>query len=211
MIMKSNYFLCLFLLLNFAGACARFRPLSPSIDVTTDKQAKVSLWDEKTEKAQELGTTPFQSSYKELFEKSGDHEWISLIVSAPGYVSENIIVPRSQTSALNIKMKLQPIEWWNDTSRAQPSHVINQMGKNLQRIYIIIRQGKLEEAQTIVERLIAEYPLAPFLLDLKGSIQVLKGQKNEAISSYERSLQISSDNPETINILNDLKNEGSRQ
>ena len=106
MMMKSNYFLFLFLLLNFTSACARFRPLNSSINVTTDKQAKVSLWEEKTEKAQELGTTPFQSSYKELFEKSGDAEWISLIVSAPGFVSENIIVPRAQASALNIQIKL---------------------------------------------------------------------------------------------------------
>jgi hypothetical protein len=39
--------------------------------VTTDNQAKASLWDEKTEKTHELGPTPFQASYKELFEKIG--------------------------------------------------------------------------------------------------------------------------------------------
>jgi predicted negative regulator of RcsB-dependent stress response len=80
----------------------------------------------------------------------------------------------------------------------------------IQKIYSHIRQSQLEEALGLTEKLIAEYPHASFFLDLKGSIQVLQGKKTEAISSYERSLQISSDNPETMSILSDLKKEGVR-
>lgn len=205
--MKIKYITQLCLLALVTVSCARFKPTTSVINIATDKPAKVSVWDYKSEKNVELGTTPFEAKFIDLQKKTDQDEWIYLVVTAPGYVTENIIVPANQRANLDIKLKLNAIEWWNDTSKTLPSHVINQIGKQIQRTYINIRQGKLDEALATVERIIAEYPQAPFLLDLKGSILVLQGKNNEAISSYERSLQISSDNPDTVKILNDLKKE----
>lgn len=205
--MKIKHLTSLCLLALVTASCARFKPTTSVINIVTDKPAKVSVWDYKSEKNEELGATPFEAKFIDLQKKTEQDEWIYLVITAPGYVTENIIVPANQRANLDIKLKLNAIEWWNDTSKTLPSHVINQIGKQIQRTYINIRQGKLDEALATVERIIAEYPQAPFLLDLKGSILVLQGKNNEAISSYERSLQISSDNPDTVKILNDLKKE----
>ncbi len=205
--MKIKHLTSLCLLALVTASCARFKPTTSVINIVTDKPAKVSVWDYKSEKNEELGATPFEAKFIDLQKKTEQDEWIYLVITAPGYVTENIIVPANQRANLDIKLKLSAIEWWNDTSKALPSHVINQIGKQIQKTYINIRQGKLDEALSSVERIISEYPQAPFLLDLKGSILVLQGKINEAISSYERSLQISSDNPDTVKILNDLKKE----
>lgn len=205
--MKINHLISLCLLALVTTSCARFKPTTSSINIVTDKPAKVSVWDYKSDKNEELGATPFEAKFIDLQKKTEQDEWIYLVITAPGYVTENIIIPANQRANLDIKLKLNPIEWWNDSSKSLPSYVINQIGKQIQKTYINIRQGKLDEALSTVERIIVEYPQAPFLLDLKGSILVLQGKTSDAISSYERSLQISSDNPDTLKILNDLKKE----
>ncbi len=207
--MKIKHFKTFCLLALTTVSCARFRPTTSDINITTDSPAKVSVWDHKSEKNVEVGATPFSAKFVDLQKKTDHQDWIFLIISSPGHVTENVIIPANQKANLNLKLKLQPIEWWNDSSKLLPSHVINQIGKQIQKIYINLRQGKLDEALALAEKIISEYPHAPFLLDLKGSIQVLQGKINDAISSYERSIQISSDNPETVKILNDLKKDGA--
>jgi len=205
--MKIKHLESLCLLALVLAGCARFKPTTSVINIVTDKPAKVNVWDYKSEKNEELGATPFQATFVDLQKKTEQDKWIYLMIKAPGYVSENIIIPGNQRANLDIKLKLLPIELWNDASNSLPSHVINKIGKQIQRTYINIRQGKLEDALSSIERMISEYPQAPFLLDLKGSILLLQGKINDAISSYERSLQISSDNPDTVKMLNDLKKE----
>ena len=203
--MKIKYITLVCLMALAISSCTHFKPSSSVINIVTDKPAKINVWDYKSEKNKELGATPFEAKFVDLQKETEQDEWIYLVVSAPGYATENIIVPANQKANLGIKLKLQPIEWWNDSSKSLPSVVINQIGQQIQRTYINIRQGKLDEALSAVEKIIAEYPQAPFLLDLKGSILVLQGKSNDAISSYERSLQISSDNPDTVKTLNELK------
>lgn len=207
--MKIHYILVTYLVLLTTISCSQlfpyFKPTTAEISISTDKNAIVGYWDSTHEKVEELGPTPFKMGLKDLREKTGHSEWIQVVVQAPGYAAENIILLSNQSTAMDLKIKLKPIEWWNDSTKAMSSHVINQIGKIIQKIYINIRQGKLDEALEMTEKLIHEYPHASFLLDIKGSIQVLQGHKAEAISSFERSLQLSSDNPETISILKDLK------
>lgn len=207
--MKILYILATYFVLATTVSCSQlfpyFKPTTAEISISTYKNATVGYWDSTDEKVEDLGPTPFKMSLKDLREKTGQSEWIQVVVQAPGYVAENFILSANQTNAVDLKIKLKPIEWWNDTTKSMSSHVINQIGKIIQKIYINIRQGKLDEALEMTEKLIVEYPQASFLLDIKGSIQVLQGNKAEAISSFERSLQLSSDNPETISILKDLK------
>jgi hypothetical protein len=189
-------------------SCARLRPLKNSITITTDKPAQISLWDDKADRFQDLGPTPFHMELNQIRPMIDQSEWIYFVVRSPGFVMENILLAAKQKLAVDIKLKLRPIEWWNDPSNTLPSHIVNQMGRQIQKVYLNIRQGKLDDALSSIEQLILEYPSAAFFHDLKGTILLLLGKKKEAASSYQRSLQISSDNIETIKILNDLKLEG---
>ncbi len=206
--MKFIYPLAFTVLLLVFQSCAHFGPLKNDITITTNKPAQVSLVDYKRDTFIDLGPTPFKMEMSKIKEMTDQSEWLYLIVKSPGFVSENILLPVNQKLSVDVKLKLQPIEWWNDPSGALPSHIVNQMGRQIQKIYLNIRQGKLDDALTSIEQLILEYPMAAFFHDLKGSILLLLGKKKEAASSYQRSLQISSDNIETIKILNDLKLEG---
>ena len=204
--MKNKYILILSQI--FLMSCA-LTPNKYELNLTTSKPAKVSLVNSKKEAIEELGQTPLSLSFKQLNDLNENSEWINLIVSAPGYATENIVISSRARTSMDMKIKLQSIEWWNDPSSNLPSKVVNQIGKNIQKVYQLIRQSKLDEAYLSVDKLTSQYPQAAFFHDLKGSILLLQGKKNEAISSYERSIQISSDNPETIQILKDIKTQGN--
>ncbi len=208
--MKTFNTVFAFLLLASLFSCARIRPIESDLSIQSDKVAKVSLKGPESDELIELGSTPLKLSIQELHDKNKNADWIMLVISAPGHAVEHIILPADASTKINLDLKLKPIEWWNDPSKVVPSQVVNHVGKFIQKIYSHIRQSQLEEALGLCEKLISEFPHTSFLLDLKGSIQVLQGKKAEAISSYERSLQISSDNPETMSILSDLKKEGVR-
>ena len=184
-------------------------PKKHELNLTTSKPAKVLIVNSKKQNTEELGQTPVKISLNRLNELSENNEWIHLLVSSPGHVTENIVVNSQARTSIDMDIKLQSIEWWNDPQSQLPSQIANQIGKNIQKVYQLIRQSKLEDAFSSVEKLISQYPQAAFFHDLKGSILVLQGKKKEAISSYERSLQISSDNPETLEILSDLKKRGN--
>lgn len=184
-------------------------PNRQELNLTTSKPAQVSLVNAKRENIEVLGQTPITIRFRQLNELNDNGEWIYLIVSSQGYVTENIVLNSRARTSMDMKIKLQSVEWWNDPSSTLPSQVVNQIGKNIQKVYQLIRQSKLEDAYMSVEKLISQYPQAAFFHDLKGSILLLQGKRNEAISSYERSLQISSDNPETVKILNDIRKQGN--
>jgi tetratricopeptide (TPR) repeat protein len=176
------------------------------LHISTTHPASVKIWDQVADKFVELGTTPLQVSQADLKDKSQNADWIYLDISAPGYVPEHIVLPREAASSQKIRISLKQVEWWNDPSRGLGSRIVQQVGVNFQKIYRSIRQGKFDDALTQVESVIKEYPQTSILYDIRGSIYVLKGSMDSAISSYERSLQLSSDNPETSKILEQLKN-----
>ena len=158
-------------------SCARVGPLKNGITITADKPAQISLWDDKADKFQDLGPAPFHMELNQIRPMIDQSEWIYFVVKSPGFVTENILLSAKQKLAVDIKLKLQPIEWWNDPSSALPSHIVNQMGREIQKVYLNIRQGKLDDALTSIEQLILEYPLAAFFHDLKGTILLLLGKK----------------------------------
>lgn len=203
--MKQIFFAIMSILLMNCS----INPKKHELNLTTSKPAKVLIVNSKKQNTEELGQTPVKISLNRLNELSENNEWIHLLVSSPGHVTENIVVNSQARTSIDMDIKLQSIEWWNDPQSQLPSQIANQIGKNIQKVYQLIRQSKLEDAFSSVEKLISQYPQAAFFHDLKGSILVLQGKKKEAISSYERSLQISSDNPETLEILSDLKKRGN--
>lgn len=202
-----NYKNIFFLTHFFVMSCA-FTPNKHELNLSTSKQAKVTLINSKKETVEELGQTPLNISFKQLNELNDDNDWINLVVSASGFVTENIVINSNARTSVDMKIKLHSIEWWNDPSSSIPSQLVNQIGRNIQKAYQLIRQSKLDEAYSSVEKLSNQYPQAAFFHDLKGSILLLQGKKNAAVSSFERSLQISSDNPETVQILKDIKKQG---
>lgn len=195
----------LFFLVFLLSSCINLQSSvkSVKVEITSDVPASIFLTSSLGTK-ETLGKTPLKFSLKPF---SDGGKWLHLEVSSPGYVPENIMLPAETTTDQTVSLKLKPIEWWNDPKEEVSSQVINQIGYELQQIYRKIRQNDQESSLVGVEKLIAHYPFAAILYDIKGSIYILKGQKDLALASYERSLQLSGDNPEILKIINDLKKE----
>lgn len=205
--MKNIYFV---LALAFFYGCSSSIKENAELSISTQTQAQVQIYDQVADKLIDLGQTPFKISQSDLAEKSENADWVYLVVAAPGFVPEHILLPKEASSSQKIRINLKQVEWWNDPSKGLGSRIVQQVGINFQKIYRFIRQGKLDDALTQVESVISEYPQTAILYDIRGSIFVLKGARDSAIGSYERSLQLSSDNPETAKILDQLKKQGTK-
>lgn len=189
------------------NSCAFFseKILENTIIVTSNKPAIVSY--NFNGKKVELGTTPLKIKVKN-FSKNYNIEadsWIHFYIEAPGYAPESLLMKSPKQENIDFHAILKPLEWWGDADKNIPSIVIDRLGKNFQIIYADIRNGNLDNAFSLIENLIKTYPNAAILYDIKGSIYILKNNIELAIASYERSLQISKDNPDTEKILNRLK------
>jgi hypothetical protein len=193
------------ILLSFLNSCSSIKPNQSGIEITTTTPATVFYKDQQSEKLVTLGPTPYKISFEELKELSNNSFWNYLIVEAEGYVPEHLILPKEGKSSQKIQLNLKRVEWWNDPSQVLSSKVVQQIGKNFQEIYRSIRQGKNKEALELTDQLIKEYSQASILYDIKGSLHLIEGAREKAISAYERSLQLSYDNAETIKILDQLK------
>ena len=197
--------LVLILFVFVLQSCSSIPKEEAQLEISANNEAMVSIYDQETDKIFDLGKTPLKITTSELRERTAKSPWIYLQINAQGFVPENILVPSELRSSQKIRIALKKVEWWNDPSHALSSQIVQQVGRNFQDIYRSIRQGKNDDALNLTDKLITEYPQASILYDIKGSLYLIKGSKAEAISAYERSLQISSDNPETIKLLDQLK------
>ena len=206
--MKKIYFLLIIIIFS---SCSSFSKKSAELSITTQVPALVQIYDQVADKLIDVGQTPLLLPQSALKDKSENAEWFYFVISAPGFVPEHILLPREASSNQKIKINLKQVEWWNDPTKGLASRIVQQVGSSFQRVYRSIRQGKLDEALNQVDGLIKEYSQTAILYDIRGSIYVLKGDTNSAIGSYERSLQLSSDNPETQKVLEQLKKNGANR
>lgn len=195
--------LALFLLATLTGACSskkvvRVESLPPGADV--------SVFDPRTKTYVPVGKTPLaiDKDTKEFPQELMDESIWAMSVARPGHVVENIIFNRKTNPEYDIHLKLRPNAVWADNSSRVYSEMANHVGTAIQEINREIQAGKLDAALKAVGGLIDQYPEAPLFYDIKGSIYLLKGQKGDAVASYQKSLALNPDNVMTQKTLSDI-------
>jgi tetratricopeptide (TPR) repeat protein len=199
-------------LICISSSCALFskKIMNNYIIVNTSKPA-IMLYNDNGKKIV-IGNTPITMNVNDLVKKYNipTDAWLNFYVESPGYVTESFLLKAPTQKNIEIQINLKPLEWWNDSDKTISSIVVDKLGKNFQIIYSNIREGNLDKAFALTENLLNIYPNAAILYDIKGSIYILKNEIELAIASYERSLQISKDNPDTEQILIKLRKKRSR-
>lgn len=199
--MRTFFITILFYIL---GGCATVTPLKIE---SNPVKAKVYLYDQTQKKFVSIGDTPFLLDKKEE-EKllgSSSNDLVAFKIEKPGYAVEHIIYDRRSRKKLSYLLQLKEIELWSDQDAEMSSKLATDIAKKVQKINTLIVQKELADALEIIESLIAQYPKAYIFYDMKGSVHLLKGNNNLAITSLKKSLSLNPDNPDSMRVLSVLQ------
>jgi predicted negative regulator of RcsB-dependent stress response len=78
------------------------------------------------------------------------------------------------------------------------------IGRMLKTVYLQINTRDYVKALKTIDDLIEDFPKSAIFYDIKGSIHVLRGEKNLAKGSYQKSLSLNANSPETKAALDRL-------
>jgi tetratricopeptide (TPR) repeat protein len=172
---------------------------------TNPSNAEVSFYNVDSKKFEVLGRTPIEIDIDEIVKINKSPKAISLMVSKKGYVKENLLAPLRGYSHLYYTVNMDAVKWWVDPNDENASYIVHYLGTSVREVYSLIRIKQLDVAMGQVDKLLDQFPGIPIFHDIKGSIYLLKGDKQKAIAEYQRSLQLRPDNPDTLKKLMDLK------
>ncbi len=175
--------------------------------ITTPVDAKVYVYSTQKKKYIEIGKTPFILDFNDSvkFKEIDMEKPISILVEKNGFVPEHITFERARSSSVNLAVKLKALPFWVDPSSKYSSSVVEDISRTLQRINRSTKTGKLIEAMTDIDSLIARFSYTPMLHDMKGSIYILQGKRALAEKEYAQSLKLNPNNSEARRALEALK------
>ncbi len=195
-----------FIILFFVS-CASYKPVKIE---TIPSKAKVHIYDNEQKKFVQVGETPFSLSKEKRDQYvTDDKNFLALKVENPGYVVEHIIYDLKTKKKVEYLLQLKQIEIWSDTNAELSSKLANDIAAKVQKLNRHILTKQHAEALVVTQGLIDQYPKAYVFYDIKGSILLLRGNKNQAIVSLKKSLSINPENLETEKLLKVL--EGGQQ
>jgi tetratricopeptide (TPR) repeat protein len=196
-------YLFVFFLLS---GCATFRGAEEVITLKTSPEgAKVAIT-HTDGKLVELGVTPIKIDLRsEDVKRARQDHLIHLTVMKSGFVSQKILIDTVSRKKIELDVLLVELSTWtNPDSEVSSQHAERLIGK-IQQVNRLMAQRQLPEALEKIDSLITQYPKASVLFSMKGSLQLLLGQKQAAIASYQQSLAINKDNVEAKKILEKLQ------
>lgn len=169
-------------------------------------KAKVSIYNPQTRSFDVIGQTPLTISDEDqkLQAATRDADVWAVQISKPGYVVEHVMFDHTSNTNFKLNSNLKANAKWADAEDSVIARVADDLGKDLRDIYRSINNSKYQQAMGKVKILIRRYPKAAIFYDIKGSLHLLRGEKQAAISSYKQSLAIDKDRPETLAALKDL-------
>ena len=174
--------------------------------------AKVLIYKAQDKSYQEVGQTPLRIDRKILKEKGlrvGDY--FSLKIIKEGHVIENLIYDHTSKEKMDYVVDLKPIEAWNSKDGEVPSYMANIIAEKLQKINRLIFNREYENALIKIEDLIEQYPKASVFYDMKGSVLLLKGEREKALGTFRKSQSLNPESIETQNIVKKLTREVAGQ
>lgn len=202
--MNKINFLAFFIIIFFVG-CSSISGLrtdfkNTNIEIKSPQAANIYLV--KGENVDLIGQAPL--SYTVPKSISSEGKIIELLIEAAGHIPIRLYLDSSQKN-IDIEVSLKIFEWWNNKDQKTPSIVANKIIKEIQQINLAIKQNKVEDAKTITQKLLEEFPYAAVLYDIMGSLAILSNKREEAVEFYEKSLKLDPTNVATSQIIKSIK------
>ncbi len=172
-----------------------------------------------------LGKTPLNMPTDQMFINAAN--FANVRVEKDGYFSQSFIIPRSSipnNHEISVSLEQKP-EVKTEPAPAQtvmqppPTPVavemdkcsqlskesLTKLSKGVAVVQSIILKREFEIAKVRLSGLIADFPYISVLYDLQGNIYYLQKNYNDAVLSYEKSLELEPDNMETAFIVKKLR------
>jgi tetratricopeptide (TPR) repeat protein len=188
------------------SACSIFKNASRQIEVISSPHgASVSVLS-KTGNFAVIGKTPLLLDEKLIGQWIKDgNEYIILRLEKSGHAVENLFVDLNSRHRLNFTATLKSIDVWNLQEAELSSANANKLTTKIQQINQFVLKKDFESALKRTDGLMEQFPKAHVFLDMKGSIYLLMGRRQEALASYQKSLQLNPDNSDAIRAIERLK------
>jgi tetratricopeptide (TPR) repeat protein len=170
-----------------------------SLKSTPDK-AQVKVVDPDGE-IRSLGETPVSIPLNQVFQNGA---YVQLIVESSGHNPEKVLLTKPQIeTSYNLSFKLN-----KETQDLDAMKTID----NLERIAVEIANAqrlmyakRSEEAETILKRVVDEFPAVSVGYDMLGNIYYMKNDYRQALKYYETALELNPTNLERKRVVEKIK------
>lgn len=167
-------------------------------------QGDLSIWDAASQNDVPVGQTPLDVSPPDLnVPATGDYYVFK--ISKPGHTSSIVYLPRSSTD-LEATVKLEAINLLKQPElQTKLNQDMDQLFRSLFHVQSLINDRQHDTAIAQLKQLQQTYPGISVLYDLEGSALTIKGNKTQAITAFQRSLELNPSNEETRKIIENLR------
>jgi hypothetical protein len=197
----TNYSITI-LLLGPLYACQ-----TPKLNIVSDPpEAEVFLFDSRSASYKNVGKTPIDiRESQDARDVISANDVLAISIEKVGFVIEHVFIDKENSADINLSLKLKKMSVWVEKEKKQADdRELDAVVREIQRIISASKKQDYVLAHSGVLSLISRYPEAPVLWDMKGSIERLRNQSDEAIKSYKKSLSLGSNDPETQAALKSL-------
>lgn len=173
---------------------------------STPENATVSYFNKDTVSYEVLGQTPITIDTKNSkLSEARIKEMGVLRVEKPGYVGESILIPGDRLQTTEVVLNLKPNNAWIKKDSSSISKVAEDMARKLHTINRYSNSQNYSAALDLIKDLLATYPEASIFYDIKGSLHMLRNEKDLARQSFQRSVELKPDNMKTREMLEKLE------
>lgn len=165
-----------------------------------------------------LGKTPLSLDMQGLFQNASDFAVIR--VEKDGYFGQGFVIPRTSMPSnheISVSLEQKPASKAAETLPTTPVAVeldkctqlskenLTRLSKGVAVVQSLILKRDFEVAKVRIAGLIADFPYISVLYDLQGNIYYLQKNYGEAVTAYEKSLELEPENMETAFIVKRLR------
>jgi tetratricopeptide (TPR) repeat protein len=174
---------------------------SMSLRVTSNPE-KASVFLKKGQQIKKLGETPLEIDSNQL----GEGDNYNLVIQKEGFQSESVLIERrSMSSQAEIYANLKKSEIENERERSLASSVSEQEHRSLASIQAQLFNQNYPQAEILARDFVNAHPYSPVGWSLLGNSYLLQNRNGEALKAYERALEFDPNNPDTLKMVNFLK------
>lgn len=188
--------------LTLLASCAS----NPKLLVKTKQEkATVSYFNRDTLNYEVLGETPLEiGPRKSGLSKMQINSMAVLKVEKPGYVSENILIPGDRLGTTEVVLDLKQNTQWLKKDNVGLNKLAEDIASELYQVNSLSTGREYGQALEKVGKLINNYPSVAIFYDIKGSLHLLRDEKDLARQSFRKSVELKPGNLKTKELLERL-------
>lgn len=152
-----------------------------------------------------LGSTPLTLKPEDFDRMSP--EVMRIGINKVGFVKEQLFIDSKWfKKAGNVNLRLTPLANWSEAYQDHNAYkYLNDVASLTAETQASTVHGDYARAEVLAKSLITRYPKLSVGWNMLGNIYYLQKRMNDALDSYEKSLNLNPENQETRNVINKIR------